>query len=187
MPSAKSVLPECYIDSNLFDVLLNFEKESVNHTKGNGTVVTKMENKFADLFCVGIIDKDKRDLPQIVVNYDRIEVGETEEYFKLYKRKEKHHYLIQMVPVIEVWICNVAEKLEIKITDFDIKAFTPKELMVITKKIDKKTDPKFKALFKEIIRKSSEKDFLPVLKLKKIVELILEKNYKVDINELING
>ena len=49
MLSAKSVLPECCIDSNLFDVLLNFEKESVNHTKGNGTVITKMAIKFADL------------------------------------------------------------------------------------------------------------------------------------------
>ena len=186
MLSAKSVLPECCIDSNLFDVLLNFERESVNHTKGNGTVVTKMANKFADLVCVGIIDKDKRDLPQIQASFDRIEIEETEDYFRLYKGKEKPHYLIQMVPVIEVWICNVAERLEIDIADFDISASTPKELMRITKQVDKKTDPRFRALFKEIVRQSVAKSFEPVLKLKKIIELILEKHYDVDLNELKN-
>jgi hypothetical protein len=151
MLSAKSVLPECCIDSNLFDVLLNFEKESVNHTKGNGTVVTKMAVKFSNLICVGIIDKDKRDLPQIQADFDRIEIAETEDYFRLYKGKEKPHYLIQIVPVIEVWICNVTKKLKIDLNEFNISAKTPKELMQITKHVDKKKDPRFKALFREIV------------------------------------
>lgn len=186
MLSAKSVIPECCIDSNLFDVLLNFEKESVNHTKGNGTVVKKMELKFAQLCCIGVIDKDKRDLPQIKTNYDKIEIEGVDEYFRLYKNKQKPHYLIQMVPVIETWICNVANNLDIKLTNFNINAVTDKDLSVITKKVDKKTDPDFKALFKDFVKQSHEKNFIPVLKLKKIVELILEKSYQIEIKDLEN-
>lgn len=68
MLSAKSVIPECCVDSCLFDVLLNFEKESVNHTKGNATVLKKMQSKFANLFCLGVIDKDRRDLDDVKMN-----------------------------------------------------------------------------------------------------------------------
>lgn len=187
MRSAKSVIPECNIDSNLFDVLLNFEKESINHTKGNGTVVTKMKIKFANLFCIGIIDKDKIELPQIKNDFDKIEIGGVEDYFVLYKSKHNHHYLIQMLPVIETWICSVTRKLEIQLDKFGINAVTPKELVKITKKdVDSKYDPRFKALFKEIVKQSSEKNFLPVLKLKRIVNFILDKNYQIDINELRN-
>jgi hypothetical protein len=187
MLSAKSVIPECYIDSNLFDVLFNFEKESVNHTKGNGTVVKKMELKFAELFCVGVIDKDKRDLKQIEANYDCIEVDGVNEYFRLFKHRKKHHYLIQIIPVIETWIINVVSELDINVADFiGVSVNNVVELSFITKKVDKKTEPKFKALFKEIVKQAKAKNFLPVLKLKKIIETILKENYKVDTNKLKN-
>ncbi len=189
MLSAKSVIPECFIDSNLFNVLLNFEKESVNHTKGNGTVITKMEKKFSNLFCIGIIDKDKRDLHQINANFQKVTIKNVDEYFILYKHKEAHHYLIQMVPEVETWICNVVKKLEInfEIDSCDISLISPKELANITKNVAIKTDPRFKALFKEIIKKSTEDNFLPVLKLRNIIVKILNDNYAVDINELINA
>lgn len=189
MLSPKAVIPECFIDSNLFDVLLNFEKESVNYTKGNATVITKMTAKFADKFCVGIIDKDRRDLKQIEEYFEKIDIEGVDKYFKLYqyKDKQKHHYLIQMVPAIEIWIWNVTSELDIKISDFIIDGTTIRELKDVTKKVERKSDIRFKALFKEIIRQSIERNFLPVLKLKRIIGLILEKNYQTDINELING
>jgi hypothetical protein len=188
MLSAKSVIPECCIDSNLFDVLLNFEKESVNHTKGNATVIAKMENKFKDSFCVGIIDKDKRDLIQIKTDFEIIEIEGIDGYFNLFKHKRRNHYLIQMVPEIETWICKVIGELNIELNDFQIliNANTPKELALITKKVDKKRDPKFKALFKEVVKQSFDKNFLPVLKLKKAIVLILEKNHQLDLNDLKN-
>lgn len=189
MLSAKSVIPECFIDSNLFNVLLNFEKESVNHTKGNGTVITKMEKKFSNLSCIGIIDKDKRDLHQIKANYDRIAIETVDEYFILYKHKKINHYIIQIVPEIETWICSVVKRLQInfEIDSYNISFISPKELAGITKNVDRKTDPRFRALFKEIMKKSIEDNFLPVLKLKSIIVKILNDNYTVDINELINA
>ncbi len=187
LAKSKSVIPECYIDSNLFDVLLNFEKESVNHAKGNGTVLNKMERMFANSFCIGIIDKDRRDLTKIKTNFVKVEIEGIEDYLILYQScKNKHHYLIQIVPAIELWIWNVTDKLSIEIGKFDIHALSLDEFKKITKQVDKKRDARFRALFKEIVNQSDLKQFLPVIKLKSIINLILDKNYQVDINELMN-
>ena len=147
-----------------------------------------VENKFKNLFCVGIIDKDKRDLIQIKADFDFVEIEGIDDYFKLFKHKRRSHYLIQMVPEIETWICKVVSELKIDLKDFQfsISATTPKELALITKKVDKKSDPKFKALFKEVLKQSFEKNFLPVVKLKKAIVLILEKNHQLDLNDLKN-
>ncbi len=184
---AKSVIPECNIDSCLFNVLLQFGKDGVNHTKGNATVVKKVREKFDNLFCIAVIDKDRRDIEFITNECDRIEVGDFDDYFKLFKRNGKHHYFIQMVPVIEKWIMKVADELEVKVSDFGINAKSLEELNYITKTTDSKNDDRFKRLFKEFVRKSEEKNYKPVLKLRNIAKYLLEKQYGTDINELKNG
>ncbi len=187
MLSPKSVIPECNIDSCLFNTLLGFEKEGVNHTKGNATVAKKMEGRFVNLFCIGVIDKDKRDLKYLTDNFERLVNADVEEYFRLHKHKSRHHYIIQLVPVIETWICNIAEQLDINIRDFGINAQSPKELLHITKSVSSKNDVRFVGLFKEFQNKATEINFVPLLKLKTVTKLILEKNYNLDINELTNG
>jgi hypothetical protein len=186
MLSPKSVIPECCIDSCLFNVLLNFEKEGVNHTKGNGTVVKKIEEKFGDLFCVGIVDKDKQPLRFIEQQCQVIDVGEFQEYFLIYKRNGYHHYIIKMVPAIEEWILNISDKLNLSLAKSQIEANNLKQLCDITKKIVSKDDARFKDYFRRMIAKADEIDFKPVIKLKNIIKLILQKNYKLDINELKN-
>lgn len=86
-----------------------------------------------------------------------------------------------------MWICNIAESLKIKLNDFGIKAETPDQLIRITKDIDAKDDPRFKALFKEFLKKAASQNFMPLLKLQKVVRLVLEENYKLDINKLKNA
>jgi hypothetical protein len=183
---AKSVIPECNIDSCLFNVLLQFGKDGVNHTKGNTTVVKKVIEKFDDLFCVAIIDKDRRDIDFIVKECEKIELKNTDDYFLFFKRNGKNHYFIQIVPVVEKWILKVADELGIKLSDFDINALTLRELNYITKTTDSKNDERFKKLFREFVRKSEEINFEPVLKLRNIVRYILEKQFNADINELKN-
>ena len=52
-------VPECYVDTNLVESLL--ETDGVNHQKGCNTVVNTMKGKVLnDGFSVGIIDSDKR-------------------------------------------------------------------------------------------------------------------------------
>jgi hypothetical protein len=184
---AKSVIPECNIDSNLFDVLLNFGKKGVNHTKGNNTVVRKIQEKFEDMFCLGVIDQDKENLKFIDERCHEIKITGVTDYFKLFKERDRPHYIIQIVPEVETWIIKVVNNLKIDLEYFGINAKNVIELARITKKVTAKDDQRFRALFKEIVRKSEETNFEPVLKLRTIANLILEKNYDLDINELINA
>jgi len=186
MLSAKTVIPECCVDSCLFNVLLNFKKEGVNHTKGNSTVTKKIEEKFGNLFCLGIIDKDKQPL-KFLEQCDQIEIVGYEDYFLLYKRKDYYHYIIRIVPEIEPWILNVCDKLNLKLFDFGINANNVQELAKISKSVTAKDDYRFKLLFKTIVKVAEEKEFKPILELIRITKLILQKNYNLDIKELING
>jgi len=184
---AKSVIPECNVDSCLFNVLLQFGKDGVNHTKGNTTVVKKVVEKFDDLFCVAIIDKDRRDLEFIQKECDRIFLEDgLDDYFVLYKRKDRHHYFIQMVPAIEEWIMKVCVELEINLSETILSVSTLVELKELTKSTSSKHDDRFVQLFKMIIRRAEEYNYLPVLKLKRVIEYLLDKKYNVEINELKN-
>ena len=60
-----SIIPECFVDTCLINVLLQIDKGSVNHGKGNSTVANKMKTLFHDKFAVGIIDRDKREIEYI--------------------------------------------------------------------------------------------------------------------------
>ena len=48
--SNKCIIPECYIDSCLVEVLLMVDKDYVNHHKGNGKVAKEMQDNFNDDF-----------------------------------------------------------------------------------------------------------------------------------------
>ena len=50
------VMPECYVDTNLIEYLLN---AGVNHQHCCSKVVGQLNTTFADKFAIGIIDKDK--------------------------------------------------------------------------------------------------------------------------------
>lgn len=184
---AKSVIPECYVDSCLFNVLLNFEKEGVNHTKGNATVVKKVQEKFGDLFCVAIIDKDKRDIAFLTTECDRLELRETDEYFTFFKRRDKSHYFIQIIPAVEEWIMKVAVDLKIDLSQASLKVSTIEELKKLSKQISSKNDERFKSLFRTFVQKSEALNYSPVLKLRNTILYLLEKTYKADIKELINA
>ncbi len=184
---AKSVIPECYIDSCLFNVLLQFGKDGVNHTKGNTTVAKKVKEKFDDLFCIAIIDKDRRDIDLIKKECNKIALADIDSYFLFFKRQGKHHYFIQIVPAIEEWIMHVARELNIDLSKTDLNISTIQELKNVTKKVTSKNDERFKSLFKKFVRKSEAINYVPVLKLKSVIKYLLEKKFDADLNELING
>ena len=59
------IIPECYIDTNLIETILNTKgcyTEGVNHQKGCNTVVKTMNDpkKLKNEFALGIVDADKR-------------------------------------------------------------------------------------------------------------------------------
>lgn len=57
----QAVIPECFVDTNLTETLVP-PNSQYNHQKGCGTVTKIMQERFADRFALGIIDKDKKEV-----------------------------------------------------------------------------------------------------------------------------
>ena len=170
-----TIIPECYIDTCLTETItLCFDQ--FNHQKGCGTVSKMMREKFGDSFALGIIDKDKREIPYLQ-EFDLV-------YFKdslyLYKHKTKHHYIIQITPAIEKFFLKAAEEKDIDITTFGLPVGL-KELTKITKQISDKNEADFKMfrqLFKEL---SGASEFV---KLASLIQYLGDNMYKADIEKL---
>lgn len=64
-------MPECYLDTNLVEVLLN-APDSVNHQKGNTKIAVLMQNRLVDNFAVALIDDDKRKL-RVLDEFEKVE------------------------------------------------------------------------------------------------------------------
>ena len=59
--SSTSIIPECYVDTNLIETLVPpKDGKGYNHRKGCPAVAKVMMEKFADRFALGIMDKDKK-------------------------------------------------------------------------------------------------------------------------------
>lgn len=142
------IIPECYIDTNLVETLLNIKGcwvNGVNHQKGCNTVTKTMMTTKKNGFTLGVIDTDKR-VPSYVKEF--ILIGNSQ-YISLMKHKDKDHFLLMVKPAMDTLILACAAELSIDLTEygltFDLKAFTS-----ITKDVDSKKDSRFKHLFKDI-------------------------------------
>lgn len=82
-----NVLPECYVDTNLIEYLLD---ASVNHQHSCSKVVGQLKTTFGDKFAVGVIDKDKVELGYIG---ECSEIAKTK-HITLLKHKTKCQYLL---------------------------------------------------------------------------------------------
>ena len=178
MSSNECIIPECYIDSCLVEVLLQADRDHVNHQKGNGTVASEMKNKFGSEFCVGLIDEDRKSLDYLK---EFNPINETN-YLKLWRHKEKQHYIIQIRPVIEKWILSICRDSVIVINEYGLpEAWI--DLAKVTKSVSSKKDQRFIRLFKEM----RKREVKPVLQLKNWLEYLKVNKYNVDINQLTNG
>jgi hypothetical protein len=178
MSSNNCIIPECYIDSCLIEVLLQANRDHVNHKKGNGTVANEMKNKFANDFCVGIIDEDRKDLDYL----NEFDLVSETNYLKLRKHKRANHYIIQVRPVIEKWMMSICSEFGIPMNKFDLPDNWI-DLVRISKSVTSKHDQRFIRLFKKM--KSEEVE--PVMQLQKWLEYLKANKYNADINQLKNG
>lgn len=178
MNSNQCIIPECYIDSCLTEVLLHAGKNHVNHQKGNGTVAKEMKEKFEDAFCIGIIDEDRKELDYL----KEFSLIKETKYLKLWKHKNKHHYIIQLRPVIEEWILNNCNNVGIDLREYKLPV-TVKQLMKESKSVTSKSDERFIKLFKRMVQQNVE----AILELKKWLEYLRNNNYQADIKELMNA
>lgn len=142
------IVPECYIDTNLVETLLNMAGEptdGVNHQKGCNTVVKTITEKMKGAFALGVIDADKLQ-PSYIKECEEIAASQ---HISLLKHRTNNHYFLRIQPAMDKLILDCAEEAGIDLTNYgltsDLKAFTN-----ITKKVNSKNDPRFKKMFKRL-------------------------------------
>ncbi|MEO6997304.1 MAG: hypothetical protein ABI112_04405 [Terracoccus sp.] len=172
-------VPECYFDTVLLKILLQTNKRLM-HRKGCNNVIRDLESeRLKDLFAVAIIDKDKTELNylkecKIHFNADRL---------ILWKHEKRNHFIIQLNPPLEKWIVEILNENKMEIEDFGYSGNYKKLKRQIKGDIDAENDERLNKLLKAIIKT----DCLTIKKMKSFLIYLKEKNYKVDINELINA
>lgn len=142
------IMPECHIDTNLVETIAPPERIGstcgYNHKRSCNKVIDEMLGKLKDNFALGIVDKDKNPLQRtsefklVVENHN----------LKLYKHRQKNHYLI-FHPPIEQWLIDESKQAEVSLSNYDLPT-TLKGLVNETKNEFSKKDPKFKSLFRDL-------------------------------------
>lgn len=165
-----NVLPECYVDTNLIEYLLD---AAVNHQHSCSKVVGQLNSTFADRFAIGIIDKDKVELGYI---RECVEVAKTE-HLTLLKHRTRPQYLTTIDPAVDGFVLDSAklQGVDLKMFDIpsDLKGFTK-----VSKSVTSNTDVRFKRLFAAI------KDNHEIVVLKQTLRYLSEMQYEADIEHL---
>ncbi|MFU8789433.1 MAG: hypothetical protein ACNA7G_10405 [Methylobacter sp.] len=170
------ILPECYLDTNLVESIVPPEKIGgtcgYNHQRSCNKVVDEMMGKLKDAFALGIVDQDKRPLSRT----SEFELVSEKHRLKLYKHKEKNHYLI-FHPLLEKWIVDEATQI-----GFTLDNEILEKLKNDTKTKFSKSDQEFKRLFRDLQKRNA-----PGIRLLADWTSYLKKHpYDADKLELIN-
>jgi hypothetical protein len=170
-----AIIPECFTDTNLVETITGFFN-TFNHQKSCNQVSKAMQKNLADLFAVGIIDKDKRQ-----INYlNEFELAVSSEDLFLFKHPLKHHYIIQIFPAVESFIIKSAKEVGISLETFSLPDDL-NDLKRITKRQTSRNNPKLRRLFSELKnRKASQ-----IVTLSNWIIYLKEKNYESKIEELL--
>ena len=171
-----AVLPECYVDTCLIETLVP-PNDHYNHQKGSGTVAGKMRNFFGDRFALGIVDKDKKELHYL----REFTLVISKHSLELHRHNSKYHYLILINPAIETFILTNAMAAGISIASFDLPE-TMDEFRRVTKLVNSKHDPRFKRLFRALIKSETEE----IMQLITWISYLKEENYNADMEVLKN-
>lgn len=170
MTKILNLLPECYIDTNPIEYLLN---AAVNHQHCCSKVVGQLNTTFADKFAIGIIDKDKVKLGYIL---ECDEIAKTA-HLTLLKHRERSQYLITIYPAVDEFVLDCAKSQNVDTTAFeipsDLKGFTK-----LSKTVTSNKDIRFKHLFAAIDNN------VEIVALKRTLEYLNKTQYKADVEQL---
>ena len=166
------IVPECYIDTNLAEYLLN--SHGVNHQKGCNAVAKKMtESNLKDQFSIGIIDNDKRQHSYVS---EFTEIAHTQ-HIALLKHKSRPHYFVRISPAMDQFILDCAAGQGVNLQDYGLPSKLT-EFTKITKDVNVKNDHRFKSLF-GVLEKSDE-----MIRLRSVLNYLNDKQYNCDLKEL---
>lgn len=161
-----NVMPECYVDTNLIEYLLN---AGVNHQHCCSKVVGQLNTTFKDKFAIGIIDKDKVTMGYI----NECDVIAATKHLTLLKHRTRCQYLITVAPAIDGFILDCAGEQGVDPTIYGIPA-TLKQFTALSKSVTSNSDPHFKSLFAAI------KENKEIHSLKMVLKHLCEKQYQAD-------
>ena len=141
------VVPECYVDTNLMNVLVG---KACNHKKGCTNVCKVLDEKLQDQFAIAVIDRDKKE-PASAQNYELIAANQS---IMVSKHRQRPHYLIHICPAIEEFILAAATELKVDLADFGLST-DREQLKLKTKTVTAKEDEKFARLFRSLRQASN--------------------------------
>ena len=143
---ALDIIPECYIDTNLVETLLQIgtgKEHAVNHQKGCNNVACTMRKN--DGFAVGVVDTDKKQ-PSYWGEFVLIKDSQ---HLSLKKHESLPQYVIFINPAIERFLLDCAKEAELDLQDYGLPSNFD-EFRHLTKDVDSKRETKFKNLFKAL-------------------------------------
>ena len=168
------IIPECYADTNMINVLVG---KDCNHQKGCPMVCKTMSEKYKDRFAVGIIDKDKHE-PKAMQDYRLIANSGC---LLVHKHIETPHYIIQIVPAVEMFILDAVVEKHLDITQYGYEG-NLESLKHKTKNLLAKNDTQLTRLCYALSDASNFRQ------LKKLLRYLIDKNFQSrdsEINELL--
>lgn len=167
------IFPECYVDTNIMKTLLHLD--GVNHQHGCSRVMSGMATgRFADGFAVGIVDDDKKK----TYDYREFEELGQSDHLVLMKHRQKHHYLIFVREAAEDLLLSSASELNVNMSELGLPDSLD-GLKTITKSCESDKEPRIKRLV-NAVRGASE-----MARLERILRYLQDRQYEVDVNELI--
>lgn len=164
------VIPECYVDTNLIEYLIN---ANVNHQHSCTKVVGLLNTKFKDQFAIGIIDRDKFELGYI---RECDEIASTQ-HLSLLKHKTRNQYLITIYPAVDGFILDCAEDEKVRLADYGLPSKL-KDFTKVSKAVTSNTDTRFKSLFKALMNSREFRN------LKASLEYLIQSKYQTNITVL---
>ena len=170
-----SIMPECYIDTCLTETITSCFNQ-FNHQKGCNNVCKVMQEKFGNSFALGIIDKDKKEVPYLQ-EFDLVAYSDS---LFVHKHKSKSHYIIQITPAIERFFTKAANEIGVDLALYGFSS-DMKELTRVTKQVSDKNETVFKT-FKRLFRDLS--DAPEMARLANLIQYLGEKRYEVEVREL---
>ena len=150
MNKGLQILPECYGDTTLIEVL---EYKNPSHKPNISSVLSALSEKNkAKQTLIGIIDNDKRKPKQY---NEYVKERETKNLiFK--KHKERNHYLFVLKPALEKFLLNAAEQSGVDPEKYGFKDLIA--LKRVTKKRSVRTNNSFKQFVNSIKQKKKNSD-----------------------------
>lgn len=171
-----SVVPECYVETNMAKTFLDVL--GVNHQDGCGAVTKAMKesNALKDAFAIGLIDddKDKSNYSKEFILIKRLEISNNAHIDLMY-HEGTSHYLVVTHPAMEVLMIECA-----KLAGIDMKKYTLSDSLVKLKKYTKDHQADDDVNIKRLFKALSGNPTSPLGKLKATLNYMVNNTYSID-------